>query len=698
MKPSIFVILWGTLGAGAAAENVNPIQKVLEMLSGLQAKIVQEGEAAQHVYSEFSEWCEDRSHEIRFEIKTAKAEIEQVKAVIEKESSTTDAMDAKIDGLSATISEDEADSKAAAAIRANEHSIFAGQEKELSDAVDVLHRAIGIIEQELQSGSSFLQTETTSATNFAHILSLMVQASSLSTQDASALTALLQSSSDAGSADQDSEDDSGVGAPDAAAYENQSGGVLETMQGILTKAQTGLDEARATETKEKNDYELFKLALDDKVKAATNELDDSKKNKAEAEERRATAEGDLAVTVKDLASDVATLEDLHHECMSRATDFEEEVASRGQELKALAAAKKIIAETTSGAEQQSYGAAAAASFVQVRMQRTADHADLTDFKLVRFMRHFAMLQKSASLLDLAQRVSAAVEHSTSTGEDPFVKVKGLITSMVERLTREAEAEASKKEYCDKEMAETKANKEDKEDAVEKLSTRIDKMNAESKKLKEAGAILQKGLAELARSCAEAGQLRQEEHAAFLENKSQMEQGLEGIKAALKVLRDYYAADDVDRGHEAAEGAGSGILGLLEVAESDFSSGLSGMVQSEADAASEYDQNSKEAEVTQAAKEQDLKYKTKEAKALDKSVAEASGDRDSVQTELDAINEYYAKVKEECIAKSEPYAERKARREAEIAGLKEALEILDGEAVLIQTSSSRTILRGAKRAQ
>ena len=72
--------------------------------------------------------------------------------------------------------------------------------------------------------------------------------------------------------------------------------------------------------------------------------------------------------------------------------------------------------------------------------------------------------------------------------------------------------------------------------------------------------------------------------------------------------------------------------------------------------------------------QDVKYKTKESKDLDKAVAESSSDRSTVQEELDAVLEYYSKIKGECIAKAEPYAERKERREAEIAGLKEAPEI------------------------
>merc|ERR1719213_948858 len=114
-----------------------------------------------------------------------------------------------------------------------------------------------------------------------------------------------------------------------------------------------------------------------------------------------------------------------------------------------------------------------------------------------------------------------------------------------------------------------------------------------------------------------------------------------------------------------------------------------MVGAEETAQEEYEKTTKENEVLKATKEQDVKYKTKESKALDTAVAEASEDRSGLRTELDAVLEYYDKIKEECIAKADPYEEIKKRREEEIAGLKEALAILEGEAVLIQESSKRT---------
>merc|ERR1719197_2075945 len=212
-------------------------------------------------------------------------------------------------------------------------------------------------------------------------------------------------------------------------------------------------------------------------------------------------------------------------------------------------------------------------------------------------------------MQLANRMAAAARLGAATGEDPFAKVKGLINEMIERLLKEAEQEAAHKGYCDKEMSETKAKKDELSTEIEELTTKIDKMAADSAKLKEEVATLSKELAELEASQAEMDKVRAEEKAAYEKNKPEMEEGLEGVKLALKVLREYYAKED--KGHQAAEGAGDGIIGMLEVIESDLSKGLAEMISEEESAAAEYDKESKENAVMKTTKEQDVKYKTKE---------------------------------------------------------------------------------------
>jgi chromosome segregation ATPase len=265
--------------------------------------------------------------------------------------------------------------------------------------------------------------------------------------------------------------------------------------------------------------------------------------------------------------------------------------------------------------------------------------------------------------------------------------------MIAKLEEEAGADADKKAFCDKELSESNAKNADKTAEIEKLSAKIDEMTARSAKLSEEVAVLQKELAEIAASQKEMDKLRDEENKVYVESKAELEKGLDGIKLALKVLRDYYAK--ADKAHGAADGASSGIIGLLEVCESDFSTNLAEVVSTEQTAQGAYDQETKDNEIETTTKTQDVKYKNKESADLDAAVAEANNDRSSVQEELDAVNGYLKKLHDKCDEKVESYAERKRRREAEIAGLKEALTILEDETALLQTKASR-YLRSVRR--
>ena len=115
--------------------------------------------------------------------------------------------------------------------------------------------------------------------------------------------------------------------------------------------------------------------------------------------------------------------------------------------------------------------------------------------------------------------------------------------------------------------------------------------------------------------------------------------------------------------------------MLEVCLSDFTKSLAEITAAEDSAQSEYEvttQDNKEAKI---AKEQSVKYETKEAAELDKAISESTADRATTQSELDAVLEYLEKLQDMCVAKPETYEERAGRRAAEIDGLRKALEIL-----------------------
>merc|ERR1719198_2336508 len=125
------------------------------------------------------------------------------------------------------------------------------------------------------------------------------------------------------------------------------------------------------------------------------------------------------------------------------------------------------------------------------------------------------------------------------GDDQFAKVKGLIRDLIERLIAQAKAEAEEKAYCDKELAETREKKENKKAEIAKLTAAIDRMTSRIAVLKKEIADLQKSLAELAASQATMDKMRMGEHEVYVSQKREMEEGLQGVKLALKILKDYY---------------------------------------------------------------------------------------------------------------------------------------------------------------
>merc|ERR1719262_777344 len=357
----VALVLVGFLAVATATETVattnskaNPIEKVIELISNLQAKVVSEGEDAQKLYEEFAEWCEDEAEQKQFEIKTGEAEKEELEATIAKASADIDAADAAIGELSQGIATNEKDLKDATVIREKEHGDFVAAETDLTETIDMLGRAIGILEQEMSkhdAAAALLQQPqaqdgSTPVENLVEALQTLLQASSLSALDQQKLTALVQTHATSGQSAADAamsaEEDAaaGVGAPDPAAYKGHSHGIIQVLEDMLAKAEDQLADARKKEMNAQHNFELLEQSLKDEIENQQKNLDAQKKDKA-------------------------ALASLHQDCMTKAQEFEAATKSRDEELKALATAKKIIQEATSGGTEIVYSAASAASFLQL---------------------------------------------------------------------------------------------------------------------------------------------------------------------------------------------------------------------------------------------------------------------------------------------------------------------------------------------
>merc|ERR1719235_1129661 len=222
--------------------------------------------------------------------------------------------------------------------------------------------------------------------------------------------------------------------------------------------------------------------------------------------------------------------------------------------------------------------------------------------------------------------------------------------MISKLESEAKESATEKAYCDEELSKTEAKKSELQAEISKLTSKIDIAAAKSASLKQDVKDLQAELATLAKQQAEMDAIRADEKAAYDKAKAELELGISGVQKALGVLKDYYqgsaafvqSSTNFDafmqqpaapKKHSKASGAGGSIIDILEVCESDFTKNLAAEETEESDAIDVYEKTTQENKMSVTMKSQDVKYKTKEFKTLDKSISELSGDKETTSTEL-----------------------------------------------------------------
>ena len=135
------------------------------------------------------------------------------------------------------------------------------------------------------------------------------------------------------------------------------------------------------------------------------------------------------MTEKTLAEDTAAFEDTTQDCLAiqaKAADFEAYNKSLSEELEALAKAKDVISEKTDDSEYRDNRS--------MLSSRGGLAIELTKS------------ENSIGLTQLASRVDFAMHAETSNGDDPFAKVKGLISDMIARLEEKASEDATHKAF------------------------------------------------------------------------------------------------------------------------------------------------------------------------------------------------------------------------------------------------------------
>jgi hypothetical protein len=494
-------------------------------------------------------------------------------------------------------------------------------------------------------------------------------------------------------------------------YESHSGGILDTLTDMEEKAQGQLSDLRKAEMEAQFSYQMVKQGLEDQIKLLKTKLSDSTSAKAANLEQMGQENGELAYTTKTKQADEARLAGQTQECQSKTEEWARRQKEAVEEMAVIEKAKEILSSGVKTFMQVGSSSTTKVKKVMVKSQGSDDDDDKEEEVRDKLADAFRGLSKKFGSFALAQMVSSA-------RADPFGKIKGMIEDMVEKLMTQANEEATAKAFCDEENAKARKSQAEKTALYDKFTARLDEAASKKELLTNNVAELQKELAAIDAGQSEATKIRSAEHTQSLKAAKDFKDSADAVVAAVSVLKSYYEGAfliQVSSGKKqpaalgVSEGPGFGgygktegdsahtIIEVLQIAEEDFTKLLAETEAEEEAAAATFKKVSDENAVAKATKETEVKDKTSEIKSLNVALNHHGADRDTVSKELDAVLSYLDKLKPQCETKAMSFEEKKARREAEIEGLKDAMAILEGNGVAVELAQKKTNLRRIKRA-
>jgi tetratricopeptide (TPR) repeat protein len=659
MKTAFAVAAVTALVADGAA--VTPVQKVVEMMHGMLEQGKKEKNEEQVQFAAYKQFCDDTSVEKKRAIAEAEEAIEVLSADIEKCTADAEALTEHIAKLDEDIAVWEGDVKAATKVREIEKADYDVTHKDYSESIDALERAIGVLKKQDKDRAQ------------ASLLQLSTQRL-VPDEARRTIESFLSEDPDEGLA---------VSAPEANAYESASGGVIEMLSKLLDKF---IDERTTLEKEEMNAKHAYDMLMQDlkaEIDQSTTDRGESAEGKSKKLQKKADAEGDVKDTTGTMEEDKKYLGDLVATCEQKASDFESRQQLRAEEIEAVEKAIEIVSSgaVSGNSDKHLPGFIQGSAMAQLRTS-TAQQMQ-HQHRVAKFLQQRAAQTHSQVLSLLAERVE----------NDPFSKVKKMIKDLIVKLMEEANEEAEHKGWCDTELSTNEQTRKEKTVAVEGLTSDIDELQASIAKLTEDLTELTEAVAELDAAVSKATKLREEEKAKNAQTISDAGEAQTAVAQALTVLKEFYAKaaeatafvqtrqeppESFDEPYKGMGGSAGGVVGMLEVIESDFARLEADTKAAEASGQKEYDGFMSDSEVDKASKTTDIEHKTQKKQDEEQALTEKKGDLEGTQKELDAALAYFDKLKPSCVDSGASYEDRVARRKEEIESLQEALKILNGE--------------------
>merc|ERR1719271_1893525 len=661
------------------------------------------------MFDKFMCYCDGNTEGMSKNVEDAAQKITELQSKLAAEKAEKSQLDQELIQHKKDREAAKGDLSTATSIREKEHAEFVESTGDAKANVDALTAAIAALEKGM--GKSFIQQNKDSV---ARVTKAVSSATSVDEYEKGEVMDLLQGKQ--------------------GEYAAGSGEIVGILKALKDEMDKDLNGAVGDEEAAAKGVEELAAAKKAEIAAASEAIESKTVRSGDLAVSVTTTADDIEDTTSEMKETEAFLANLASQCALKKKEWAARQAMRAEEISAISQAIKVLNDDdaldlfkktlslSQTSKDMGFIQKTSASTNQLRARNVISSL------MKRGSKHHAEL----ALIELGLK-------SKSKKFDPS-KILAMIDGMVKVLGEEQKDDDTQKAYCDSEFEKTSKEKEDMEKAIETSTTAIEEMSEESATLADEIASLQKEVKDLDKAVAEATETRKEEHAEFITFQTENGAALQLIEKAKNKLFKFYrpnqykeaptkelteeekilaasgrsdmiatAAPEMIAGtsiaamqteplyaqlhqHTAAapppppatwdayqkkDGKSNGVISLMDMLIKELQDGITEAEHEEKTAQTDYERLMSESQASRATMVESITSKEVAKADLDTKTEATKEKKSSEEAQLESLKATIAQLHADCDFLVENYDLRKAARENEVEGLKNAKSVLSG---------------------
>jgi hypothetical protein len=677
-------------GLQLATHTASPVEKVVELINELKAKIEADGAVEQKIYDKFACWCEKTTQRKADSIDAGKKTIGTTTTEILTLKGAIAVLASEIAEHEANIAENNEQIKKATSIREKGNSDYQQEKAYMETALGSLHQAIEVLSGAGTGGdkaTSYGLLKVASEVRSAVLGSPHLAA--LSEAQSKVLKKFLEDPSPFAFVQSEPSDYYDKKAQAKASYSPQSATVTGILKDMYDTFAADLERSNGDESSAQMNFEAV---IDEKNRV--NKIEQglvTKKSAEKAEKSQSLAENEalLEATQAQLKEDEEFFATAQQSCKDKSDAWDERGRLRTEELKGIQEALTILtsddaratfASATETRPTDTFGSEGV-SFIQFEAE------GLPRERAYRALKKALHGHKSLKLARLAATVRA-------TAQGHFDDVIKAIDEMLQTLKDEESEDIKQRDWCIEETHVETSNRDDFAYDIAQLEAKIERAEVKKKGLESDKERTETDKENLQDDMAQALADRTAENTAFGDAKEDDLKAIGLLESAITALSKYgennaliqqpvfdvsedQAPDATFSSGDKHKGASDGIVALLTQIKENLENEVGLATKSEAKATEEYDALKASADAQIEAYDNQITDLDGSIAATDAEIKDDTNTKTDTEGEKTATEEYLAKIQPNCDWIRGAFEKRAAARKQESEGLQQAKSILAG---------------------